>query len=81
MAVEFPESRIREIKERHEPELLAAPGVVGVGIGELRGPSGQVRLCIRIYVEKRDEETLRGLPASIEGIPTGIEEVGKPSLR
>ena len=47
---------IVQVKERHEGELLAIKGVVGVGVG-----SGK----ILVYVESR--EVKPKIPASIEG--------------
>lgn len=80
MAIEPVEHRIREVKKRHEAALLATPGVVGVGISEIRDGYGRRHLCIRIYVEMRDEAILRGLPKEIEGFATDIKAVGRSRL-
>ncbi|MCA1714557.1 MAG: hypothetical protein LC715_05390 [Gammaproteobacteria bacterium] len=47
---------IRTVKERHEAKLVAIPGVVGVGLGEVNGTAN-----ITVYVEAKtsllDRET------------------------
>jgi hypothetical protein len=80
MGIEHAKARIRKVKEDHESQLLALPGVIGVGIGEITDRQGRRQPCIRIYVEKRDDETLHRLPKSIEEFLTDIREVGKPQL-
>lgn len=80
MGIETVNARIKKVKQDYEAKLLSIPGVVGVGTGEItEGLEGR-QPCIRIYVEKRDEETLSRLPKVIGGFPTDIIEVGKPRL-
>ncbi len=80
MDLESARARIKKVKEEYESQLLALPGVVGVGISEITDQWGRPQPCIRIYVENLDEETLRPLPKDIEGFPTDIKEVGVPRL-
>ena len=70
-------SKLKEVKEKHESRLLSMPGVVGVGIGQ-KGGGGQS--CIRIYVDRKDEDIVRRLPKRIKGFPTDVVEVGSPGL-
>ena len=78
MSAELANLRIKKIKNDWEPKLLALPGVVGVGISETIDKGGRRQPCIRIYVEKRDDETLQHLPEEIEGFLTDIKEVVAP---
>ncbi|MHC1564261.1 MAG: hypothetical protein ACXQTF_02910, partial [Candidatus Hecatellaceae archaeon] len=56
---------IVQVKRRHEGELLAIKGVVGVGVD-----GGK----ILVYVESRGVEP--EIPASIEGFPTQVVVTG-----
>ena len=80
MSLEPAKAKIKEVKENYESQLLSLPGVVGVGISEISDSWGKCQPCIRIYVDKRDDETLRRLPKDIEGFLIDIKEVGKPRL-
>lgn len=62
--------RAREVKERHEARLFEVTGVVGVGVG-LHGDS---RPAVVIFTEKPG---VRGLPASLEGVPVVVRVSGK----
>jgi hypothetical protein len=64
-------SRIEQVQERHEEELMATRGVVGVGIGERRGEP-----VLLVMVSERTPEVGR-LPREIEGVPVEIEVVGE----
>ena len=59
------------VKERHEAELMAIPGVVGVGIGERDGTE-----VIVVYVEKRTAQVDREVSDTLEGYPVFIEVTG-----
>jgi hypothetical protein len=71
----------REVKARHEADLMARPGVVGVGVG-LRQRGGQIteELAIVVMVRrKRSPADLPApdlLPADIEGVPVDVQEAG-----
>jgi hypothetical protein len=57
------EQQIRELKRKHAPSLLARPGVSGVGVE--KNESGDYVLAV--HVDTDDPETLKQLPADIEG--------------
>jgi len=59
---------ILDVKEKHETELLAIPGVVGVSV-DLK-----VRAIV-VYVETAD--VCAKLPKTLEGYPVRCEVVGK----
>jgi hypothetical protein len=57
-------------QERHNPTLLAVEGVVGTGAGiDERG-----RVAVKVFVERAG---LRGVPASLDGVPVDVEVTGK----
>ena len=62
---------IRMVKEKYESELMATPGVVGVGIGECNG-----RECIVVLVQDRTAQTYRQIPGTLDGHPVRIEVTG-----
>ena len=55
-------SSLSEVKERHTPELMAIPGVVGVGIG---GTPGEEHLVV--YLENGSPELKARIPTELEG--------------
>jgi len=61
--------RARAIKEAHEAELFARPGVLGVGIGRV-GDEPEGEPAIVIYVEASGGRPPAGLdlPREIEGV-------------
>jgi len=62
---------ILEVKNRHEDELMAINGVVGVGIGECNGLP-----CIVVYLEDDSEELKSRIPEWVEGFPITTEVTG-----
>lgn len=62
---------IEQVQERHEDELMAVPGVVGVGIGERQSAP-----ALLVMVSERTPEVER-IPREIEGVPIVIEVVGE----
>ena len=62
---------IRTVKERHEAKLMAIPGVVGVGIGEVNGTEN-----ITVYVEAKTSLLDREIPKELEGSPVVVEVTG-----
>ena len=74
--------KAREVKKRHEAELMKKSGVVGVAIGHRHiGDRKTDQLCIVCYVvEKRAEEDLKAediIPTEIEGVPIDVVESGR----
>ena len=62
---------ILEVMNRHEDELMAINGVVGVGIGECNGLP-----CIVVYLEDDSEELRSRIPEWVEGFPVTTEVTG-----
>ncbi len=62
---------IEEVKSAHESELLAIPGVVGVGIvdGEIGDP------VIAVYVA--DPAAQKLVPTTLEGFPVQVQVSGE----
>ena len=63
---------IGDVLARRTGELMAVPGVVGVGEGVSRG-----KPCIMVFVAKKDAEALRRIPASLDGYPVRVEASGE----
>ena len=64
-----------QVKARHDDFLLSLPAVVGHAVGFSRSGTGTV--VIRVYVTKQTPVLLRRVPASLEGVPIEVEEVGE----
>jgi len=62
---------IEKVVEEHAPRWLQFPGVVGVGVGQSGGQP-----CIKVFVARRDGETLAAFPRSIEGWLVVVEFSG-----
>ena len=60
------------VKQRHEPDLLAQPGILGAGVGA--SPAGQP--VIKVYVEKATPAVRNSIPSSLEGVPLQVDETG-----
>jgi hypothetical protein len=60
------------VKQRHEPELLAQPGVLGTGVGV--SSAGQP--VIKVYVEQATPAVRASIPSSLEALPVKVEETG-----
>lgn len=74
-------SHAREVKRRHEEELLAHPGVTGVGIGwRYKGEVMTDEVCIVVMVQEKlapdDLDPDDVLPAEIEGVPVDVQQSG-----
>jgi hypothetical protein len=65
---------IDQIKEKHEMNLMAIPGVSGVGIGEDPRKPGRV---IKVYVERITPELKQKIPAKVDGYSVSIEQTGE----
>jgi hypothetical protein len=74
--------RVKEVKTRHEEELLKLPNVVGVGIGFIY-KKGQPTDNIGIVVSVTAKKGLAGLaepdriPTELEGVPVDVQEVAQ----
>jgi hypothetical protein len=70
---------ILEVKKRYERSLLAIDGVVGVGIGETDS-TGRRMPCIKVYVEKVNEELKKQIPETLDGFSVAMVQVGRAIL-
>ncbi|HEX6615929.1 MAG TPA: hypothetical protein VF046_06445 [Gemmatimonadales bacterium] len=63
---------IAHVIERHSPELLEIPGVVGVAEGERdRQP------VVQILIVRRTPDLLARLPGTLDGYPVVVVESGE----
>lgn len=63
-----------EIQARHEAEVLAIPGVVGIGIGPAADAD---RLEFKLYVSELDAAARQAIPRDLEGVPVKVEVTGR----
>ncbi len=68
----MPGKKIEDVIREQAGELMAIPGVVGVGKGESQGDP-----CIVIFVLDKKADSLKALPDSIAGYLLKIEESGE----
>lgn len=64
--------RVEDIQARHEDELFAIPGVVGVGIGLGSGTKYE----FLVFVEHKTPESTRNIPSTVEGTSVRIMDTG-----
>lgn len=62
---------IEQVKERHEDELMAIEGVVGVGIGECEGQP-----CIKVLLANDSPELEQKIPDQLDGFKVETEVTG-----
>jgi hypothetical protein len=72
---------IRQVRQRYQDELMAKANVVGVGIGmrqQLGEQTGEPALVVmvsrKVPVSLLAPEDI--IPASLDGIPVDVQEVG-----
>jgi hypothetical protein len=70
-----------DVKNRHEEELMARPGVIGVGVGfRDQGGAQSSEVAIVVLVEKKRPPSELApdqlLPHELEGIPVDVLETG-----
>jgi hypothetical protein len=66
------EEHVRQVKQRHEHELLGLDGVQGVGIGDDHGHP-----AIMVYVDDSSSSAqLRKIPRRINDVHVVVEESG-----
>jgi hypothetical protein len=68
-----PQKDIKTVMEAHVADLMAIPGVTAVAIGALEDGTP----CIKVYIEKENDETRRAIPKTLEGHPVVVEVSGK----
>ncbi len=67
----MPQKTIEQVQEAHTPEWMAVPGVEGTAIGLFKG-----KPCIKIFASVKPQKLRGKIPASVEGYPVIIEEMG-----
>jgi hypothetical protein len=63
---------IEEVMDQHVDDLMAVPGVVGVGIGDCGGNP-----CIKVFVVERTPALEARIPDRLDGYEVAIEETGQ----
>ena len=69
----------RAVKARYEPQLLAKPNVVAVGIGKRAGSADPVIIVSvthKVPLEKMHANDI--VPRTLDGIAVQVEEIGEP---
>jgi hypothetical protein len=66
----------REVKARHETELMALPGVISVGVG-LQKNGKKFTEDVAIVVMVRKKQRAGSIPAEIEGVPVDVQVSGE----
>lgn len=67
----MPES-IQNVKNKHESQIMANPGVVSVGIGQ----DNKGQSAIIIGVESQDQLNTLNLPDELDGYPVKVQIIG-----
>jgi hypothetical protein len=62
---------IEEVQERHTPEWMELPGVVGTGIGLCDDEP-----CIRVFLAAPSPEAEEAIPEEVEGYPVEVVVTG-----
>ena len=65
---------IESVRSKYEAEIMAIPGVTGIGIGEGDRPSSRV---IKVYVERKNSDLEKRIPKQLEGYPVKTEATGE----
>jgi len=67
--------KVEEVKESVEQELMARPGITGVGVGYKYVDGVRTdTLAIVVYVEEKKDDVADPVPSEIQGIPTDVVE-------
>jgi hypothetical protein len=64
---------ITDVVRLRAGEIMALPGVVGLGEGRL--PDG--RTCVRIFLAREDRALRAQLPRTLDGYPVDVEVTGE----
>lgn len=65
---------VQEVKARHEAQLLRAPGVVAVGVGQ--DATGRPEIVVSLDRER--PQTRASLPRELEGYAVRVDVIGAP---
>ncbi|HET6681097.1 MAG TPA: hypothetical protein VFG84_07835 [Gemmatimonadaceae bacterium] len=74
--MQSPTRPIADVQRDHERELLAIPGVVGIGIGECGGSP-----CLRVMADGLTRENRARIPSRIEGYRVEVDDTGEIRAR
>lgn len=74
--METPSRPVADVQRDHERELLAIPGVVGIGTGECEGAP-----CIRVMVDRLTSANRARIPVRLEGYRVEVEDTGEIRAR
>ncbi len=77
MAQDEQTARATLAQTKYANELLAKPGVVGVGIGLLSG--GDVGLVV--MVDRLTPEVQAAIPTELDSVPVEAREIGTPTAQ
>lgn len=66
-------ARARSVKQRHEDELMAIPGVVGIGIGR----SSNSMPVIVVFVNSSGRQVASKIPSQVDGVPVETRQTGE----
>ena len=66
------EKTIEAVFNEHSGELMAIPGVVGTAIGLCSDSP-----CIKVFVQKKNPDYKKNIPARLDGYPVAIEVIGE----
>jgi hypothetical protein len=69
-----PKRDINAVLAAHDKELLGLPDVVGVYVGTVEDRHG---LGLKVMLARKNPETEKKIPQSIEGYPVRVEVSGK----
>lgn len=65
---------IESVRSKYEAEIMAIPGVTGIGIGEGDRPSSRV---IKVYLDRQNSAVEKRIPKELEGHPVKTEVTGE----
>ncbi len=68
----MPSRSIEDVFAEHRERLMAIPAVVGIAQGRHDN-----KPCIKVYVSKKDAESIQDIPQTLEGYAVVIEETGE----
>jgi len=64
---------INGVLDRHDEEIMAIDGVIGIYVGAVDPDEDPPRLCLRVLVLEDTPALRKRIPESIEGWPVVIE--------
>ncbi len=68
----MPSRTIESVLAANTDSLMSIKGVVGVGLGELKG-----KPCIKVMLDKKTRRVIKLIPKSLDGFSVVIEETGE----